>query len=124
MTIDFARKVLQAAVVFARVFAFASAPTFAATKFEGQQLVRHALGRAIAPIAIGQDDGDLYMQTAVLRQRGWEGHAKRSLSVKRPDVLSFSRECNGSGSFGIENSLAVNQNYVMYTCWSEPRLFV
>jgi hypothetical protein len=77
-----------------------------------------------APIAVGQEDGDLYMQTAVLRQRGWEGHAKRSLSVKRPDVLSFSRECNGSGSFGIENSLAVNQNYLMYTCWSEPGLFV
>jgi hypothetical protein len=78
------------------------------------------------PIAIGKDDGDLYMQFAPFRPRGWGGgdHAKRSLTTDKPDVLSYTRECNGSGGFGIENGLAVDQNYLMFTCWSESGLFV
>jgi hypothetical protein len=70
------------------------------------------------PVAIGKDDGDLYMQFLPFRQRGWDGgdHARRSLSSKKRDILSYTRECNEGGERGIENSLAVSQNYLMFTC--------
>jgi len=88
---------------------------------------KHDDGQDIyAPIAIGKDDGDLYMQFMPFFGRGWGGgdHARRSLSSRKPDGLSYTRECSEENSFGLEYSLAVNENYLMLTCWSEPGLFV
>jgi hypothetical protein len=92
-----------------------------------EDLVAHrGEGDILEPIAIGGGDRDIYMQAMRYLPHGWSGgnHAKRSLSTKRPDRWSPTRECNGDGQFGIEYSLAVNQNYLMFTCWSEPGLLV
>jgi hypothetical protein len=80
----------------------------------------------LAPIAIGEDDRNIYFQIIRTLPNGWSGgnHAKRSLTTKSPDRQSPTRECNGGGQDGIEYSLAVNQNYLMFTCWSEAGLFV
>jgi len=80
----------------------------------------------LAPIALGEDDRDIYFQVIRYLRHGWSGgnHVKRSLTSKRPDQWSPTRECNGGGEYGLEYSLAVNQNYLMFTCWSEPGLLV
>jgi hypothetical protein len=80
----------------------------------------------LAPIALGEDDRNIYFQVQRYLPHGWSGgnHAKRSLTTKRPDRWSPTRECNGDGQFGIEYSLAVNRNYLMFTCCSEPGLLV
>jgi hypothetical protein len=83
-------------------------------------------GDILEPIAIGEDDRDIYMQLQRDRPQGWGGgdHAKRSLTTKRPDLVSLTRECNGDGQYGLEYSLAVSQNYLMFTCMFSPGLLV
>jgi hypothetical protein len=83
-------------------------------------------GEILEPIALGEDDRNIYFQVQRYLPHGWSGgnHAKRSLTTKRPDRWSPTRECNGDGQFGIEYSLAVNRSYLMFTCWSEPGLLV
>jgi hypothetical protein len=81
-----------------------------------------------APIAIDNASNDLYFQTAYNNQGRWQGgdHARRPLSASsvQPDQISLSTACNGDGQFGLEYSMAVNRNYLMFTCWSEPGLLV
>jgi hypothetical protein len=78
------------------------------------------------PIAIGEHDRDIYFQVIRYLRNGWSGgnHAKRSLTTKRPDRWSPTRECNEGGAYGLEYSLAVNQNYLMFTCMFSPGLLV
>jgi hypothetical protein len=80
----------------------------------------------LAPIALGEDDRDIYFQLQRYLPHGWSGgnHARRSLTTNRRDRWSPTRECNGDGAYGLEYSLAVNQNYLMFTCWSESGLLV
>jgi hypothetical protein len=83
-------------------------------------------GELVNPIAIGEDDRSIYFKIIRYLPHGWSGgnHAQRSLTTKRPDRWSPTRECSEDGSYGGEYSLAVNQNYLMFTCWSEPGLLV
>jgi hypothetical protein len=71
-----------------------------------------------SPIALGEDDRDLYMETEVPypRGRGGADHVKRSLTVDKPDSLSFGTACGESDELGLEYSMAVNRNYVLFTC--------
>ena len=80
-----------------------------------------------APIAVEADNGDVYFQTQLQCCGRWENvdaHAARSLSGAGLDRITESLRCSESGEFGSEYSLAVNQNYLMYTCEDPNALFV
>jgi hypothetical protein len=79
-----------------------------------------------APIALNEDDSYLYMQTLIITRGPEDGadHAARSLLVQKSDKISLSSACNEDGYQGLEYSLAVNRNYLMFTCWLSPTLFV
>ena len=51
-------------------------------------------------------------------------HAARSLSGLGLDRITESLNCDDDGEFGGEYSLAVNQNWLMYTCEDPNVLFV
>jgi hypothetical protein len=78
------------------------------------------------PIALNEDDSYLYMQTLIITRGPEDGadHAARSLLAQKPDKISLSSACNDDGYQGLEYSLAVNRNYLMFTCWDYPALFV
>jgi hypothetical protein len=83
-------------------------------------------GDILEPIAIGGGDRDIYVQAMRYLPHGWSGgnHVKRSLSSKSRDRWSPTRDCSEDGAYGLEYSLAVNQNYLMFTCMFSPGLLV
>jgi hypothetical protein len=80
-----------------------------------------------APSAIEAQSGDLYFQTQLRCCRPWQNvavHAARSLTGVAPDRESESLTCNTSEEFGLEYSMAVNTNYLMFTCEDPNALLV
>jgi hypothetical protein len=80
-----------------------------------------------APLAVDSDNGDVYFQTQLRCCRPWQNvdvHAARSLSGVGLDRITESLNCDDDGEYGGEYSLAVNQNWLMYTCEDPNVLFV
>jgi hypothetical protein len=73
------------------------------------------------------NNGDVYFQTQLRCCRPWQNvdvHAARSRSGVGLDRVTESLKCNEGGELGLEYSLAVNHNYLMYTCEYPEALFV
>jgi hypothetical protein len=80
-----------------------------------------------APIAVESDNSDVYFQTQLRCCRPRQNvdvHAARSLRGVGPDRITESLNCDDDGEFGSEYSLAVNRNWLMYTCEDPNVLFV